>query len=107
MYSKYDVFLSPTLGENYGHAIFESLINGLPVIISNKTIWDKLFQNKAGYDLELEEQKFSYAIKYLYSLNESEIKIWRANAHKYAVKRINLAEIKKEYKQLFRIESSK
>ena len=107
LYSKYDVFLSPTLGENYGHAIFESLINGLPVIISNKTMWDDLSQNKAGYDLELEEQGFSNAIKYLYSLNESEIKVWRANSQKYAVKRINLTEIKKEYKQLFRIESSK
>ena len=107
LYSKYDVFLSPTLGENYGHAIFESLINGLPVIISNKTMWDDLSQNKAGYDLELEEQGFSNAIKYLYSLNESEIKVWRTNAQKYAVKRINLTEIKKEYKQLFRIESSK
>ena len=107
LYSKYDVFLSPTLGENYGHAIFESLINGLPVIISNKTMWDDLSQNKAGYDLELEEQGFSNAIKYLYSLNESEIKVWRTNAQKYAVKRINLNEIKKEYKQLFQIESSK
>ena len=107
LYSKYDVFLSPTLGENYGHAIFESLINGLPVIISNKTMWDDLSQNKAGYDLELEEQGFSNAIKYLYSLNESEIKVWRTNAQKYAVKRINLTEIKKEYKQLFQIESSK
>ena len=107
LYSKYDVFLSPTLGENYGHAIFESLINGLPVIISNKTMWDDLSQNKAGYDLELEEQGFSNAIKYLYSLNESEIKVWRTNAQKYAVKRINLDEIKKEYKQLFQIESSK
>ena len=107
LYSKYDVFLSPTLGENYGHAIFESLINGLPVIISNKTMWDDLSQNKAGYDLELEEQGFSNAIKYLYSLNESEIKVWRANSQKYAAKRINLTEIKKEYKQLFRIESSK
>ena len=107
LYSKYDVFLSPTLGENYGHAIFESLINGLPVIISNKTMWDDLSQNKAGYDLELEEQGFLNAIKYLYSLNESEIKVWRVNSQKYAVKRINLTEIKKEYKQLFRIESSK
>ena len=40
-FSKYDVFAFPTRGENFGHVIFESLSAGTPVIISNKTPWQK------------------------------------------------------------------
>ena len=37
--SKYDLFLLPTLGENFGHVIFESLSVGTPVVISDQTPW--------------------------------------------------------------------
>jgi len=36
---QYDYFILPTLGENFGHAIVESLSCGLPVIISDQTPW--------------------------------------------------------------------
>jgi glycosyltransferase involved in cell wall biosynthesis len=41
---KHDVFVLPTLGENFGHIIIEALIAGIPGIISDKTFWkpDKL-----------------------------------------------------------------
>jgi glycosyltransferase involved in cell wall biosynthesis len=35
----YDLFLFPTLGENFGHVIFESMIAGTPVFISDQTPW--------------------------------------------------------------------
>jgi hypothetical protein len=34
-----DAMILPTQGENFGHAIFESLGVGTPVIISDRTIW--------------------------------------------------------------------
>ena len=37
---KHDVFVLPTLGENFGHIIIEALIAGVPVIISDKTFWE-------------------------------------------------------------------
>ena len=39
--SKYDLFVLPTLGENYGHVIAESLSVGTPVLISDTTPWQK------------------------------------------------------------------
>jgi len=36
----YDLFVLPTLGENYGHVIIESLSFGTPVLISDKTSWE-------------------------------------------------------------------
>ena len=35
----HDLFVLPTRGENFGHAILESLIAGTPVLISDKTPW--------------------------------------------------------------------
>jgi glycosyltransferase involved in cell wall biosynthesis len=56
---RYDYFVLPTLGENFGHAIVESLSLGLPVIISNKT--PLIFKNlnySFALDLDIEDQWF-------------------------------------------------
>lgn len=36
---RYDLFIMPTLNENFGHAILESLQAGTPVLISDQTPW--------------------------------------------------------------------
>jgi glycosyltransferase involved in cell wall biosynthesis len=47
-------FILPTLGENFGHAIFEALAAGLPVMIGNNTPWKNLAEQQAGWDLEVQ-----------------------------------------------------
>ena len=39
VFSTYDLFAFPTLGENFGHVIFEALRAGTPVLISDRTPW--------------------------------------------------------------------
>lgn len=39
VFSGYDAFLFPTLGENYGHVIWEALAAGCPVVVSDQTFW--------------------------------------------------------------------
>lgn len=53
--SQYDVLLLPTLGENFGHVVFESLTAGCPVLLSDRTPWRDLSSSKAGYDIALED----------------------------------------------------
>ena len=50
------VFLFPTLGENYGHAIMESLQAGTPVIVSDRTPWRDLRALGVGWDLPLGDE---------------------------------------------------
>jgi glycosyltransferase involved in cell wall biosynthesis len=52
---KYDYFVLPTLGENYGHAIVESLALGLPILISDQTPW-KLESITNNYSISLDDQ---------------------------------------------------
>ncbi len=39
VFAKYDYFLFPTRGENFGHVIFECLRAGTPVLLSDRTPW--------------------------------------------------------------------
>jgi hypothetical protein len=48
-----DIFVSPTGGENFGHAIFEALACGVPALISDRTPWRGLEARRAGWDLPL------------------------------------------------------
>ena len=49
----HDVFLLPTLGENFGHGIAEALQAGCPVVISDRTPWRHLEERGVGWDLPL------------------------------------------------------
>ncbi len=51
----YDFFFLPTLGENFGHAIFESFSAGCPVLISDQTPWRNLAEQHLGWDIALDE----------------------------------------------------
>lgn len=49
---RYDLFFCPTHGENFGHAIFESLANGTPVLISDRTPWTGAMAAGAGWAID-------------------------------------------------------
>ncbi len=49
-----DVFFLPTLGENYGHVIFEALSVGCIPVISDQTPWQRIMDQGAGYVLPLD-----------------------------------------------------
>jgi glycosyltransferase involved in cell wall biosynthesis len=49
----YDLFFLPTLGENFGHVIFEAMQVGTPVLLSDTTPWRNLENLGIGWDLPL------------------------------------------------------
>ncbi|MEI7443864.1 MAG: glycosyltransferase [Burkholderiales bacterium] len=49
---RYDLFYCPTHGENFGHAIFEALGNGVPVLISDRTPWTGVGEAGAGWAID-------------------------------------------------------
>jgi glycosyltransferase involved in cell wall biosynthesis len=48
VFSRYDAFVFPTLGENFGHVIVESLSASCPVICSDETPWTDLLEAGGG-----------------------------------------------------------
>ena len=53
----YQLFFMPTLSENFGHSIAESLSVGTPVLISDNTPWRGLSEKGLGWDINLEDDK--------------------------------------------------
>lgn len=58
-----DLLFLPTLGENFGHAIYEALACGVPALLSDQTPWRDLATDGAGWDLPLDRPEgFAAAI---------------------------------------------
>ena len=71
--SKYHVYYMPTIGENYGHSIVESMLHCRPVLISDKTPWNDINAVGAGYAIALDKPKeFEKIIEELCSMGEQE-----------------------------------
>lgn len=47
-FADYDAFIFPTLGENFGHVIAESLSASCPVVCSDKTPWTRILEAGGG-----------------------------------------------------------
>ena len=83
--AQHDLFLLPTLGENFGHAIVEALHAGCPVLISDKTPWRNLESKCAGWELPAEEAGcFRDVVQRCIDMDEQEHRRWRDGAQRLA-----------------------
>lgn len=100
--SLYDAFILPTLGENFGHAIFEALMSGVPVVISDQTPWRNLAQQQAGWDIPLDQpDTYRSVLQHLIDMDDTTHKQWRAGARHAAERYIANAEHRNKYLTLF------
>ena len=84
--SEHDLLFLPTHGENFGQAIFESLSNGCPVLISDRTPWRDLEEKGIGWDLPLDQpERFGDVIKRCIAMDEAEHRLWCERATAFAV----------------------
>lgn len=83
--ANYHFFLFPTLHENFGHVIHESLAAGCPVIISDQTPWQDLQQQGIGWDIPLADtQGFTRAIQTCLAMDQATYDKMSKAAHAYA-----------------------
>lgn len=97
-----DILFLPTLGENFGHVIFEALRSGLPVLISDRTPWCDLEASKAGWIGSLDEPNyFVETIEKLAKLSFSELQVYKDGAREYANNYLFTTNARNETKTLF------
>ena len=95
------VLVLPTKGENFGHAIFESFVAGRPVLISDQTPWRNLFEKFAGWDLSLEESKFTKALEKAENWDQEEYDLFCNGASKLAESYISKSNLIERYRKIF------
>lgn len=83
-FRKYDCFLFPTINENYGHSIAESLANGVPVVLSKDTTpWNSL-DGKAGSVCSLDNvSEFTDALEKIAALDQVGYDVLQNNVREY------------------------
>jgi hypothetical protein len=102
--ANYDVFLFPTLGENFGHVISEALLAGCVPVISDQTPWLDLDNYKCGNVINLKNINsfVDILVKYI-KMDEIDFNIYVRNAQKY-IKEKNYNSIKNTgYKEIFNL----
>lgn len=99
---KFDFLILPTQGENFGHAIFECLAAGLPVVISDQTPWKDLEEKRVGWVLPLiDESAFSKAVNEAVNMSREEYALRSNAAQRYAWEFIENARLEEAYLELF------
>jgi glycosyltransferase involved in cell wall biosynthesis len=98
----YHCLLLPTLNENFGHSIVESLLCGCPAIISDQTPWNDLEKNNAGYAIALDnKQGFLNAIIEMAKLNQEAFSQKSNASNSYISSKIEVEKSINLYKNLF------
>ena len=98
---QYHFFILPTQGENFGHAIFDALASGVPVIISDRTPWKDLDSFKAGFYLNLEDPNaIQKVFETISSLTSEQYDHYRKNSLRYATNYLSNKDYSKEYEFL-------
>ena len=93
IFAGYDAFLFPTLGENYGHVIAESLAAGCIPVISDTTPWLNLDEKGCGYVCRLgDNDAFRKALTVLASMTQDELKARQDKCYEYILA-VNAASV--------------
>ena len=104
IFNKHHLFILPSKGENYGNVIIESLINGTPVIISDKTPFNNLIIKNIGADIPLDQQnKYIKVINDYVIMENNQYLVISKNAHLFAKNIIASKNIKNNNIDLFKI----
>ena len=98
----YHALWLPTLNENYGHAIVESLLCGCPVIISDQTPWNDVNEHGCGFALPLNShQDFVRVIDKCAAQNQEDYRQMSEKSIGYISQKIDLRAIADKYKNMF------
>jgi glycosyltransferase involved in cell wall biosynthesis len=83
--SRYDLMVLPTLGENFGHIIYEAMAAGCPVAISDETPWNEVAVAGAGWVSPLADQDgWIAAFAHVVNADEDEQERLRGGARRLA-----------------------
>lgn len=95
-------FVMPTMGENFGHAIFEAMNAGRPVLISDQTPWRNLSSKQVGWDIPLADaDSFRTAIRDLEAMDQATWEAWARAAHNHARQYLVKSDLAGHARQMF------
>jgi glycosyltransferase involved in cell wall biosynthesis len=81
----YDLLFLPSLSENFGHVILESLMNGCGVLISDRTPWQDVEEHQVGFITDpMDTKRQSHLLDHYGAMSGEELLGLRSAALGYA-----------------------
>lgn len=100
--AQYHALILLTKGENFGHALYESLSVGRPVITSFFTPWNDLQQNRAGVNVDISNAADCITkINSFADMNQHEYDTYCNGAHHLALQYYKNLDTEEKYRKLF------
>jgi hypothetical protein len=91
-----------TLGENFGHSIFEVLLAGRPILISDRTPWSELQKKYIGWDISLDaKETWQEVIQQCVDMEAPQYNEMSKSAWQFAKDYIDLDALKRSKNILF------
>lgn len=98
-----DLFVLPSKSENFGHAIFEALSAGKPVLTSMGTPWNNLEMRRAGFNVDM-DRNAAHLGTYIDDVARWHVEDWHRaaqGARALAIESIQFDELHEAYHHLF------
>ena len=103
-FEKYDASILLTKGENFGHALYESLSVGRPIITSFFTPWNNLQNLHAGWNLDINDFEGCISIlKVIIKMSKDQYKSYCIGAYDLSNSYFNSLDVQKSYGMLFSV----
>jgi glycosyltransferase involved in cell wall biosynthesis len=102
MIDNYHFLFLPTLNENFGHSIYETLMSACPVIISDTTPWNGINDMGCGFAISLKQkEEFGNVIKSLVQYDDDLYAFMCQNCRIFMKEKTDHENDRKAYKELF------
>ncbi|MBI5663322.1 MAG: glycosyltransferase [Ignavibacterium album] len=100
-YQQADLFVLPTLGENFGMVVAEALASGLPVITTKGAPWEELIIHKAGWWIDIGVEPLVRALIEAMSLSDDERKQMGLNGRKLVEENYSIESVAQKMIRLY------
>ena len=100
-YRESDVFVLPTLNENFGIVIAEALLSGTPVITCKGAPWQGIVEHRCGWWVNRTAEDIANAINESLSLSEQELEAMGKRGRNYVIKKFSSNIVAENMKQLY------
>jgi len=101
-YRDADVFVLPTLDENFGMVVAESLANGTPVISTKGAPWEGLVTHGCGWWIDHGVEQLAATLAEAMALPRAELKRMGARGRDWMIRDFSWARIAADMEELYR-----
>ncbi len=101
LYQKADVFVLPTLNENFGIVIAESLASGTPVITTKGAPWPELKERNCGWWIERDVDSIASALQEFLKLPISDLETMGRNGRRLVEEKYSSRKVAEDMVRLY------